>query len=148
MAIGERRRFVFHYSTHPRRRRKERPHLGGRGIDFAPKTGYNIHKEYDKRHASLTEIRMITITANQLKIEGVSGIARAMEASEEVIISVRGRPRYVVMDIETYERLRESEIEAAWMQARREMEEGKARVETADEHMARVLAELEAEDDV
>ncbi len=148
MAIGERRRFVFHYSTHPRRRRKERPHLGGRGIDFAPKTGYNIHKEYDKRHASLTEIRMITITANQLKIEGVSGIARAMEASEEVIISVRGRPRYVVMDIETYERLRESEIEAAWMQARREMEEGKARAETADEHMVRVLAELEAENDV
>ena len=117
-------------------------------VDFLPKTGYNRHKEYDKQHFSLTKKRMITITANKLKIEGVSGIARAMEASEEVIISVRGRPRYVVMDIETYERLRESEIEAAWMQARREMEEGKARVETADEHMARVLAELEAENDV
>ena len=85
---------------------------------------------------------MITITANQLKTKGVSSIDRALEESREVIISVRGKPRYVVMEIEEYDRLRESEIEAAWYQARMDIERGQFTEETADEHIARIRAEL------
>ena len=101
-----------------------------------------------QRTLNHTKERMVIITANQLKTQGVSSIARAMEDASEVIISVRGKPRYVVISIEAYDRLRESEIEAAWMQVRREIAQGEFVVESADEHLARVLAELESKHDV
>ena len=85
---------------------------------------------------------MVTLTANKLKVQGVSSIKRALEESREVIISVRGKPKYVVMEIEEYDRLRESEIEAAWYQARLDIERGQYTEETADEHIARIRAEL------
>ncbi len=85
---------------------------------------------------------MVTITANQLKTEGVSSIARALAESDEVVITVRGKPRYVAISIEEYDRLREKEIEAAWFRARAEYEAGQFVAETADEHVARIRSEL------
>ncbi len=85
---------------------------------------------------------MNTITANQLKTEGVSSIARALEEADEVIITVRGKARYVAMSVEEYDRLRAHELEAAWRQVQAEYEAGQYVVETADEHMARVQSEL------
>ena len=84
---------------------------------------------------------MITLTANKLKTQGVSSIAKALEESSEVIISVRGKPRYAVMTIEEYDRLREGEIEAAWFRARQDVEQGRFAAESADEHIARIMAE-------
>ena len=110
------------------------------------------------RTRNLAKERMVTITANQLKTQGVSSIDRAMEEASEVIISVRGKPRYVVIPIEEYDRLRESEIEAAWMQVRREVAEEAFVVESGDEHIDKEQAyfwteawqegEREAEEDI
>ena len=54
---------------------------------------------------------MNAITANELKIRGVSAVVDRLENEEEVIISVRGKDRYVVMTLEKYARLREFELE-------------------------------------
>lgn len=87
------------------------------------------------------------LPANDLKTKGVSSIARLLEAQQEVVISVRGEPRYVVMDIAHYDHLRECELEAAWLQAKEDVEAGRVRRESADEHMARIMAELNTESD-
>jgi len=84
---------------------------------------------------------MTVVTANELKTKGVSGIEKMLEEAREVIISVRGKPRYVVMEIDQYELMRESEIESAWYQARADVAAGRFRRESADEHIMRITAE-------
>ncbi len=86
---------------------------------------------------------MTILTANELKTKGVSGIDKILQEQEEVIISVRGKPRYVVVSLQQYEFLRERELEAAWYQVRAEVAEGDFRREGAQEHMTRVEAELD-----
>lgn len=84
---------------------------------------------------------MTVVTANELKTRGISDIERLLQDAQEVLISVRGKPRYVVTDIARYDHLRECEIAAAWAQARADAATGRSRRETADEHMARIRAE-------
>jgi len=55
---------------------------------------------------------------------------------------VRGKPRYVVMDIAHYGFLRECEITAAWAQTHADLAAGRYRRESADAHIARVEGEL------
>ena len=62
----------------------------------------------------------------------------ALEQDSEAVISVRGKPRYVVMDIAQYERLREAEIFAAWKEARIAESRGEYVVESAEVHIARL----------
>jgi hypothetical protein len=81
---------------------------------------------------------MKAISANELKTKGVSSIESALEKEGEAIISVRGKERYVVMDLVTYNRLRVCELEAALYQARSEIAAGKGIEESVDEHLARI----------
>ena len=81
---------------------------------------------------------MKAISANELKTRGVSSIEAALQDEEEAIISVRGKDRYVVMDLETYNRLRVCELEAALYQARREISEGKGIEESVEDHLDRI----------
>ncbi len=85
---------------------------------------------------------MAVVTANDLKIKGISDIERALQDAQEVVISVRGKPRYVVMDITHYDFLRECEIAAAWAQTREDVAAGRYRREGADAHVARIKDEL------
>ena len=85
---------------------------------------------------------MTTITANDLKTKGISDIERLLQDAQEVVISVRGKPRYVVMDIAHYDFLRECEIAAAWAQTREDVAAGRYRQEGADAHMTRIKDEL------
>ena len=77
----------------------------------------------------------MTIVANDLKTKGVAALAAALEKEEEAVITVRGKPAYVVTSIEHYEYLRECELDQAYARARQEMAEGKARTVTAEEHL-------------
>ena len=45
---------------------------------------------------------MNTITANQLKVKGISAIEANLETSHELVITVRGKEKFVVMDMEHY----------------------------------------------
>ena len=56
---------------------------------------------------------------------------------------MRGKPRYVVMNLERYERLREAEIFSAWQEARATLAKGDYITEQADEHIARLRQELD-----
>lgn len=81
---------------------------------------------------------MRVISANELKTKGVASIDAALKDQDEAIISVRGKERYVVMDMETYNHLRVCELEAALYQARREIAEGKGIGESVEDHLARI----------
>lgn len=85
---------------------------------------------------------MAIITANDLKTKGIADIERALQDAHEVVISVRGKPRYVVMELTHYDYLRECEIAAAWAQTREDVATGRYHRESADVHMARVTGEL------
>ncbi len=81
---------------------------------------------------------MKTISANDLKTRGVSTIQSALEEDSEVLISVRGKERYVVMDLEEYNRLRVCELEAALYETRQQITAGEFVDESVEEHMARI----------
>jgi PHD/YefM family antitoxin component YafN of YafNO toxin-antitoxin module len=85
---------------------------------------------------------MASITANQLKTKGVSALAPVIDENKAVMITVRGENRYVVMDFETYNHLRECELEAAIAEAKRELEQGEIFKDTIDEHIRRIRHEL------
>jgi hypothetical protein len=82
------------------------------------------------------------VTANDLKTKGVSSLETALGDKGEAVISVRGKPRYVVMEIAQYERLREAELFAAWQEARAAVSSGDYSAETAEEHIERLKKEL------
>ena len=85
---------------------------------------------------------MNAITANELKTRGVSAVEDALKTEEEVIISVRGTDKYVVMRLEKYARLREFELALAVKEAKADYEAGRVTVESVDEHMKRVTDAL------
>lgn len=84
----------------------------------------------------------MTIMANDLKTRGVTLLDEALQHDDEAIISVRGKSKYVVMDLAHYNYLRECELEAALIETHREIEEGKAKILTANEHIKALLDDL------
>ena len=88
---------------------------------------------------------MTVITANELKTKGIASIEQLLQDAQEVIISVRGKPRYVVMDIAHFDYLRECELEAAWAESRADVAAGRYRRESAEDHIARLKTELSDE---
>ena len=81
---------------------------------------------------------MKTIAANDLKTRGVSTIEKALEGEAEAVISVRGRDRYVVMDVEEYNRLRVCELESALYETRQQVAAGEFVEESVDDHIERI----------
>ena len=83
---------------------------------------------------------MSQISANELKVKGVAAIETILANQPEVIISVRGKERFVVMDMEHYHYLRECELEAALAQSRADLAEGHFVKESPEAHVARLKA--------
>jgi hypothetical protein len=81
---------------------------------------------------------MNTLTANELKTRGVSAVEEGLKHDDELVISVRGQHRYVVMDIEKYNHLRELELTTAVAEAKADYTAGRYTTETVAEHMQRV----------
>lgn len=81
---------------------------------------------------------MSTISANDLKTKGVSAIEAALEGQPEAVISVRGKDRYVVMELAHYHHLRECELEAALAETRADLAAGRFSKESPEEHLARL----------
>ncbi len=81
---------------------------------------------------------MDVITANQLKTKGVSVIESKLIDTKELIISVRGKEKYVIMDMEQYNYLRECELDAALHETRSEYQNGKYVIESVDDHIKRI----------
>lgn len=81
---------------------------------------------------------MGAIAANDLKTRGVASISEQLAEAPEAIITVRGKGRYVVMDMEHYQYLRECELEAAVLEAREDVKEGRVVTESVADHIKRL----------
>lgn len=81
---------------------------------------------------------MSHISANDLKTKGVSAIEAALADSQEAIVSVRGKDKFVVMDIAHYHYLRECELDAALAETQADLATGRFVQESAEEHLARL----------
>lgn len=81
---------------------------------------------------------MSHLSANDLKTRGVAAIEAMLEQYSEAIVSVRGKERFVVMDIAQYHYLRECELEAALAQTRADLAAGKFVKDTPAAHVARI----------
>ncbi|MBD3794579.1 MAG: prevent-host-death protein [Epsilonproteobacteria bacterium] len=79
----------------------------------------------------------MVINANDVKIKGVSLFAQILEKFDEIIINVRGKNRYVVMDIERYRELKAIELDSLYEKAMREVKEGKY-ITDIDEHLREI----------
>lgn len=81
---------------------------------------------------------MNTLTANELKTGGISILEDCLKHGDEVVISVRGQQRYVVMDIEKYNQLRELELATAAKEVKTDYAAGRYNTESAAEHIQRI----------
>ena len=81
---------------------------------------------------------MAGITANDLKTKGVSVLESVLQQDGEAVITVRGKRKYIVLDFNTYNRLREYELEVAVQEARKDIADGNYKTENVDEHMKRL----------
>jgi hypothetical protein len=77
---------------------------------------------------------MLTISANELKKKGVS----VLSGIDEALLTVHGKAKYVVLDIELYDSLRAAELEVAFAQSKRDLAQGKYIAESVAAHIKRV----------
>jgi len=82
---------------------------------------------------------MHSLTANELKTRGISSLEEGLKGSPELMITVRGKEKYVVLDIEHYHHLREIELEAALLESRQDIANNKAIQESAEAHVQRIF---------
>lgn len=81
---------------------------------------------------------MNSIAANDLKTQGASAIADALADAPEAVVSVRGKDRFVVMDIAHYRYLRECELAAALAESQADLAAGRFVRESVDAHLKRL----------
>ncbi|MEO8211235.1 MAG: prevent-host-death protein [bacterium] len=79
------------------------------------------------------------ITANELKTKGISILDKKNELDNEIIVTVRGKSKYIILTIEKYTYLRECELEAALLEAKRDIKSGKFIKESIDRHLKRII---------
>ena len=85
----------------------------------------------------------MVIPANELKIKGVSIIEAMLETLDEVLISIRGKNRFVVVDMKRYNYLRECELEKALREVEEDRANGRSRILSAEEHFKELDNELQ-----
>ena len=78
------------------------------------------------------------ITANDLKIKGVSLVEEETAEYGEAVITVRGKAKFVVIPIEKYNELRELELELALIESKKDIEEGRVKIESVEDHVKRI----------
>ncbi len=86
---------------------------------------------------------MPQLTANDLKTRGVAAIESLLATQPEAMISVRGKDRFVVMDVAHYHYLRECELDAALAQTQADLAAGRFVAESAEAHVTRLTTAAE-----
>lgn len=84
----------------------------------------------------------MTITANEVKTNGVSIFGDMLQKADELFINVRGKNKYVVLDIERYNEFRQNELDIAHMKVMKDIQEGRYKVQTASQHLKELMDEL------
>ena len=78
------------------------------------------------------------ITANDLKVKGITAIEDITGSGYEAVITVRGKQKYVVLTVEAYNQLREYELAGAIVEARNDIKAGKIKRGKIEDHMKRI----------
>jgi hypothetical protein len=78
------------------------------------------------------------ITANDLKVKGITVIDAMTSNGYEAVITVRGKQKYIVMTIEEYNKLREYELAGAIIEAKNDIKKGKFKKGTVEDHIKRI----------
>ncbi len=78
------------------------------------------------------------ITADELKTKGISIIDHLTETRDEMLITVQGKEKYVIMKIEKYNRLRELELKSAVEEARADYNAGRTHPDSIEAHLQRL----------
>jgi hypothetical protein len=81
---------------------------------------------------------MPEISANTLKTQGIAAIESALAKHPEATISMRGKERYLVMEISHYHYLRECELAAALAETRADIAASRFVRESAEDHLNRL----------
>ncbi|WP_419771074.1 MAG: prevent-host-death protein [Candidatus Marinarcus sp.] len=84
----------------------------------------------------------MVINANEVKTKGVSLFGKLLEKVDELIINVRGKNQYVVLDIQRYQELRANELDLAYLKSVQDIEKGNYKVQSAKEHIEELRNEL------
>ncbi len=79
-----------------------------------------------------------TITANELKTKGISILNEESESGSEVIITVRGKNKFIILPIEKYNYLRECELETALNESKKDIKNKKYHKESVEKHIKRI----------
>ncbi len=82
---------------------------------------------------------MTSISANELKIKGVSVLENILQNEDEAIISVRGKNKYVIIDLKRYDKIREYELDIALLEAKADIANDRVTKESVEAHMKRVI---------
>lgn len=82
------------------------------------------------------------VSANDVKTKGVSFLGKLLKNADELIINVRGKNKYVVLDIERYQEFRQKELDLAHLQAMQDIEAGRSKTQTAKEHLDELINAL------
>ncbi|QKQ24507.1 prevent-host-death protein [Candidatus Ruthia endofausta] len=85
----------------------------------------------------------MNITANEVKTKGVSVFDDALKQGDEVVINVRGKNKYVVLDIDRYNDFRANGLDILYIQAMQDIKNGDYQIQTAEEHIKYVNDLLE-----
>lgn len=81
---------------------------------------------------------MPRISANELRTKGLPAIESALSEASEVIVSVWGKDKFVVMGIEEYHYLRQCELAAVQAQTRADLAAGRVVKESPEVHLAQL----------
>lgn len=80
----------------------------------------------------------ITISANDLKVKGVTLIDSVVNEKQSAIITVRGVEKYVILKISDYNKIRELELDLAIQESKADIAAGRFHTNGIEEHMKRV----------
>ena len=72
----------------------------------------------------------MTITANQLKVNGVQLIEKMLQDVSQLLVSVRGKPKYVIIPVEDYEEMRDAELDRAINDSKEDIKNGRYHTDT------------------
>jgi prevent-host-death family protein len=84
----------------------------------------------------------MVINANDIKTKGVSIFSTLLDKFDELIINVRGKNKFVVIDIERYKELRANELDLAYIKTMQDIEKGNYKTQSAKEHIEELKNEL------
>jgi len=82
------------------------------------------------------------VVAGEIKRRGVSAFAAALKDDDEAVVTVRGQSRYVVMTMDKYNQLRESELTQAVRETRADYKAGRISDSSVEDHMRRLDNEV------